>query len=321
MEGSPVWTLGDLVLDPERYSNTAYGSGEGVHWFLEEEQGFWGAPGNNAESIQRFNNHGAIRGPGWKAERVVSLKGYAFAKSYEELRRAAHQLTGMFADPYNGVALTCRSEIGELTCEVFLDGDIITQPHHSATPALTWNLQVVAPDPRKYSTQWKTQSTSLPSDTPNDGLNFEAGASPNIGLDFGVPGDNQGLLFGTSTLSTGFLVLQNLGNAPTTPVYRLYGPLTTPTLSVTVNGDTHMMRYNGSLNVGEYVEIDPFSPYVLLDGTSSRRHLLNPADFRGFEIPPASFNGSPGVLSIGLSHQGSSSSGGYVEASFRSAWF
>lgn len=481
MEGSPIWSLGDLILDPDRNRNTSYHSGDGVHWFLEEENGFWGAPGNSGERVQRFNQHGAIIGPGWKEERIIKLKGYAFAPTHEQLRRASAAITGLLGDPYDGLPLTCYSEMGEMTCQVWLDGEIITQPYKSSTPAITWDMQLVAPDPRRYSTAWTTMTTSLPLDNDSDGLDFVT----NSGLDFvktnmaenpvfsnlswwqplsvtdlslttaqGVPNNtipnsaglmtanaagnngvqspkvpspaaqtamtfstyiyssspktitvyaawydsngtwlsensvnisvpaNQwvrpavttptrpgtanswqvtvretgaaagsnfkatgmlveqgtsasssysfqgagsvGLVFGTTTGSTGQLYAKNQGTAPTTPIYRLYGPLTSPVLTGTANGVTRTMKYNANILAGEYVEIDPAALSVQLvnaGGSASRRYLLNPSQFTGFDIPPASFNGVPGSLTVGLTHAGPATDPGFVEVTYRNAWF
>lgn len=482
MEGSPIWSLGDLILDPEANRNISYHDGDGIHWFLEEEQGFWGAPGNTGERIQRFNQHGAIIGPGWKEERIIKLKGYAFAPTHEKLRLASAAITGLMGDPYTGTPLTCYSEMGEMTCQVWLDGEIITQPHRSSTPAITWDMQLVAPDPRRYSTQWVTMSTGLPVDSSTDGLDFVT----NSGLDFvktnmvenpvftnlswwvpengnttmsltdaqGVPNstipgsaglftataagangiqtpwipstsaqtamtfsayvyssapktitiyaswmdssgnwisensvnvsvpanqwvrptvttpvrpanaaytwyvlrDNAasagstfkatgllveqgtsatsnysfqgsgsvGLVFGTTTGSTGQIYAKNEGTAPTTPIYRLYGPLTSPVLAGTANGVTSTMKYNGTILTGEHVEIDPAAlsaQLVNTGGSASRRYLLNPAQFTGFDIPAASFHGVPGSLTVGLTHAGPSTDPGRVEVTYRNAWF
>lgn len=319
MEGAMAWTLGDIRLDPAVNQDTQYREGSGIHWFLTEEEGFWGAPENDASRTQKFNQHGVTIGPGWKKERTVSLKGHAFAPTFADLRRAANQLTALLNDPYEGALLICHSEIGDLSCEVFLDGAILTEPYTAATPAFTWSIQVVAPDPRKYNPQEITLATGLPSDAPNDGLNFEAGSVPNKGLDFGLP--DSGLMFGMSAQSSGMLQLQNWGTAPTTPVFTLTGPLTNPVLTANADGGPYTMQFNGSLAAGEMLVIDPSAPSVLLGGTASRRHLLSPANFRGFTIPGSRSGDNPGVLSVGLTHTGSSNSIGTVSATYRSAWF
>lgn len=321
MEDSPVWTLGGLRFDPDRRD------ANGVLWFVSEETGFFGAPANTGETTQRLNQHGAFRSPGWKTERTISLKGHAFAGSYPALRRAVNQITGLLNDPYDGAALTCYTELGPLTAQVYLDGDILTTPLDIYNPGIEWSLQLVAPDPRKYSTVERTFRADLPRFNINDGLDFQVstGSGPGLfttfalssptarGLDF-----TSGLKFGESN-ATGFLQLTNTGTAPTSPTYTLYGPLTNPLITATTAGQRSEMRYNDTLGAHETVVIDPAAPSVLLEGTASRRHLLNPAQFAGFSIPGVDVD--DGHLSVGITHEGESTAGGYVTATFREAWF
>ncbi len=324
MEDSPVWTLGDLRFDPDRRD------ANGVLWFVSEETGFFGAPDNTGETTQRLNQHGAFRSPGWKKERTISLKGHAFAGSYPALRRAVHQMTGMLADPWQDAALTCYTELGPLTAQVYLDGDILTTPLDIYNPGIEWSLQLVAPDPRKYSIVRRTFRADLPRFDTDDGLDFSVGrssppedvftvfaAAPSdgVGLDFHTDG---GLKFGESN-ATGFLQLTNTGTAPTSPTYTLHGPLTNPLITATTEGQRSEMRYNDTLGERESIVIDPSAPSVLLEGTASRRHLLNPAQFAGFAIPGVGVD--DGHLSVGLTHEGESTAGGYVTATFREAWF
>ncbi|AXB41305.1 phage tail domain-containing protein [Amycolatopsis albispora] len=290
----------------------------GVQWILTQEKGFWGTPGTNAEFSSRLARHGAYRSPGWKKQRTISLTGRAYADDYAVLRQAEANVLGLLSDPRAPAALTCFSELGALTCDVFLDDEILCTPLKVVSePGFEFSLQVVAPDPAKYSVERQTMTASLPRDS-GDGLDFSQVVQPdaNQGLYFGIGADDDGLSFGTSNAS-GFMRLTNRGSAPTTPVYTLYGPLTNPILTA----ETATMRYNGTLGAGEFVVIDPNAPSVLLGGTAVRRQLLNPAQFNGFAIPPASRTGGPGVLSVGLTHSGAATDAGYVTAVFRSAWF
>lgn len=322
MEDSPLWTLGNLRFDPDTTD------ANGVLWFLAEEEGFFGAPSTNAETTQRLGAHGAYRSPGYKTERTISLKGNAFAGSYRALRTAVNQITGVLSDPFEPAALTCYAETGPLTCDVYLDGDILTTPLGTNSPGIEWSLQVLAPDPRKYSTVAQSMRAEVPRADTGDGLEFMAtpdtttfstfstpAAGGHSGLDFTTHG---GLLFGESN-ATGIMQLVNAGTAPTNPVYTLYGPLTDPTLTATTGGLRSELTYNARLGPGEFVVIDPAAPSVLLAGTASRRHLLNPAQFAGFAVPGTSRDG--GTLSVGLTHQGASTDGGYVVATYRNAWF
>ncbi|MFK0249287.1 hypothetical protein ACIQUM_31700 [Amycolatopsis azurea] len=313
-DGAHVWTLDWLTMHPDGDVRDS----AGVQWILTQEKGFWGSPGTNAEFSSRLARHGAYRSPGWKKQRTISLTGRAYADDFIVLRQAEANLLGLLSDPRTPRTLTCLSELGALTCEVFLDDEILCTPLKVVSePGFEFSLQVVAPDPAKYSVERQTMSSGLARDA-LDGLDFNQVVQPdaNQGLFFGMGADDDGLSFGTSN-ATGFMQLTNRGSAPTTPVYTLYGPLTSPMLTAGASA----MRYNGTLAAGEFVVIDPNAPSVLLGGTAVRRQLLNPAQFGGFAIPPASRTGGPGVLSVGLTHSGPAADTGYVTAVFRSAWF
>lgn len=313
LAGANTWQLDWLTMSPERDQRDA----AGVQWVCTKEVGFWGSPATNATLTPRLNRHGVYRSPGWKKQRVITLTGRAYASDLAVLRAAEANVCGLLSDPTVPGTLTCISEIGSLTCSVFLDADTVCTPVDAVSePGFEFSLQLHAPDPAKYAVETQMMTTGLPVDA-GDGLDFQQVVTPdtNQGLFFGV-GDPDGLMFGTSNAS-GFMTLTNRGTAPTSPVFTLYGPLTNPTLTV----GTASLRFNAQLAAGEFVVIDPAAPSVLLGGTASRRQLLNPAQFQGFRIPPATPDGRPGVLSVGLTHTGAVTDTGYATAVFRSAWF
>jgi hypothetical protein len=171
-------------------------------------------------------------------------------------------------------------------------------------------VQVVAPDPRKYSLSWQRADTGLPSHG-TGGLRF------GDGLHFGT---GRGLSFGRGH-SSGAMLLRNDGTAPTAPLYILYGPLHRPRLTVTTGRRTAALAYDGTLHEGQSLVIDPAVPTALLDGHIPQRQRLFPADFVDFVIPAASFDRQPGQRCLRLSHDGPSRAEGRVEAAWRHAWF
>lgn len=168
-----------------------------------------------------------------------------------------------------------------------------------------------------YATAFQAEynAVSTAYTTSLQGLNFGANDLT------GVTGQPVGLTFGASD-SSGIVTLLNGGTAPALPVFTLNGPLNTPVLTTTdANDNTATMQYNGTLGIGDVVVIDPNAPSVLFNG-ASRRFLLNPANFSAFAIPPMNpATGQPGVMNVGLSHSGSSSSGGYATATYQWALF
>lgn len=301
--GGTVWTL-DWVTFHHSYDVR---DTQGVQWILMEEKGFWGSPGTGATLSPRLNKHGAYRSPGWKKERIVTVTGRCYAESYAVLRAAEANVLALLSDPKRPGMLTCYSELGGLELTVFLDDAILCAPLNIVSePGVEFSIQMVAPDPRKYSVEAHSQTTGLPIGGV-DGLDFLTGD----GLDFVTTG---GLHFGSAT--PGIMMLVNSGTAPTMPVYTLTGPLTNPVLTAA----TGTMKYNGTLGPGDFLVIDPSAPSVLLSGTATRRHLLYPANFEAFAIP-AAVNGVPGTLPVGLSHEGPITDLGTVTAVYKNAWF
>lgn len=279
--------------------------------WLQSEDGFWDSPGVNSTLSQRVNNHGAVISPVWKTERSITLEGKAYARNDGDIKTLALGIKSLCSDPYKLYRLSTKTEIGEFETEVKLDGPILVDSGQDLHSSINFSIQLVAPEPRIYHTAWQTMTTGLAQDL-DDGLDFS-----DPGLDFSDPG----LSFGESEGSTGFLRLTNNGTAPAPVEFTLYGPLDHPTITTTVDGQAYTMKYNGELLEGEYVVIKPEETSVLLQGTTSRRHLLNPADFRGFSIPPMPnlTTREPGVLTVGLTHEGPPSATGRIRARWRSA--
>lgn len=303
------------------YLNPEVEDEQGIQWICTDCTGLWDSPEPRVNLAERVITHGAFMGPMYMKERVITIKGRAFAPDFATLRQAQAQVAGLCTDPNETYTLLCESEIGLIACGVRLDGKTLATPFNVFTPAFEFSIQVVAPDPRKYSNDWNTMSTGLAREGSGTGLDFavaDPASSGKKGLDFVSDG---GLTFGASTLS-GAVALDNRGTAPSAPIYTLVGPLSTPVISTGSDGAASTMRYNGELAAGETVVIDPASPSVLLGGTASRRHLLNPADFAGFVIPAAdAATGNPGHLTIGLTHSGPVTASGYLQATYRDAWF
>lgn len=295
-----------MRLDPEVLD------ANGMQWFLTNCKGFWDSAAPRVDITERFIHHGAYMGPNYFKERIITLEGRAFANDFATLRAAQARVAGICADVNKSFWLTFESEIGNISAEVRLDDATTTQPFEVYTPAFDFSIQLIAPDPRKFSENWHVVAGRLPLQISDSGLNFDAT------LNFGV-GANHGLIFGDDDV-TGGARLINRGSAEAAPVLTLHGPLVNPVLSCQdSNGNGYQLKYNGTLNSGDIVVIDPDGPSVLLGGTASRRHLLNPANFSGFKVPPAT--DTPGVLVIGLSHDGSPSATGWFEAAYRDCWW
>lgn len=302
-----TWQIDSLVFN----DRDAFG----CEWVVDTETGWTGAAPPRTNRTARINAHGSYRSAVWRGDRTIALTGYCAAPDALSRRAAEQRIAAICADPDTLYTLRCNEESGPLVADVELDDEVQVKILHERW--FTWSVQFAAPDPRKYALDEQRMSTGLAHDA-GDGLDFAQIVAPDSegGLFFGYGLDDDGLQFGTSN-ATGFMNLSNVGTAPTTPVYTITGPLTNPMLTTEFGS----VRYNATLDEGEFVVIDPAAPSVLLGGVSSQRHLLNPAQFGAFSVPPRRAEGIPGVLSVGLTHTGPSTAIGQVTAVYRAAYF
>lgn len=204
--GANVWQLENLTFDPSPDARDEHGA----QWFVLNEKGFWGSPGTTATTTKQLNKHGAFRSPGWQKERIVSLIARCYAPSYDLLRSAQAHVLGLLSDPRAPGKLICHSEIGSLALDVFLDDKILCTPLQVISePGFEFSVQMVAPDPVKYSVERQAMSSGLARDT-LDGLDFSQVVQPDVnqGLFFGMGADDDGLSFGTSN-ATGFMPIRS----------------------------------------------------------------------------------------------------------------
>lgn len=296
--GTPTWVLDDPVAGTFTFNSEELDDA-GVQWIAEDVDGFWGSPQSNAELTGKVARPGSFRTPGYKESAVVTLSLVAYSRrgDYAQDRRNLLNIASVGSDPDLPTRLTCYSEIGPVYMDLYLSGDILPKTRVAQQPASEWSIQMTATDPKKYSASQYVAQTGIPG-AGGGGLDAtDPGLDGSVGLDAGDPP------------TSGTLMLANAGTAPSTPLLELHGPLDTPTITA----PSGVITYNGSIDAGRTVYIDPDVPSVFLDDANQRR-LAIPFNYRAFEIPK---NGS---LTVGLSHTGSSSATGYLRVLWRDAY-
>lgn len=255
------WMVDDL------WFNDGVDALDGTQWTVEAEEGWSGSP-LDADTA-----------------RIVTLRGWVWAPTWEARRRAEKRLAALCLDPARPERLwelRCTEETGDLSAWVRRDAAPIVTIR-SGGYFLDFTLQLRAGDPRKYGA-----SMSLPVLPPQS----SGGLPWTTGLDWTSP---SGLSWGT-VVSTGSIVLSNPGYADAPVRFVISGSTVTgeslvnPQITAPVIDG--LLRYNDTLTtvagVVPYVEIDtnPRRRTVLLGGTADRR--ARAAGSRWFTIPARS---------------------------------
>jgi hypothetical protein len=144
----------------------------------------------------------------------------------------------------HGELLTARARVSQRVLPL----DRVYVQQGVAHAAVQWQ----ADDPRRYSADQQTLSTSPPE--PETGVVFPL----SFPLDFG------------QATSTGDISAQNTGSAPTQPVITFSGPCSNPTVTEQTTG--RRLRYEIALTADDQLAVDTMAGTVTLNGTASRRH-------------------------------------------------
>lgn len=240
---------------------------------------------------------GAYRLRSYPAAKAILLQGWCVAPNKPAAMAARDRIRALFARGEQ-VTLTTDDGLDPVTQLVEKNGKIKISPVNGNT--FTWQLPLIANDPRKYSVTTRTGNTQ-PQSTTSDGLDWavvDTGAL--VGLDWAVSdgAGNVGLDWG-SQQDSGTLTMDNPGNAETWPVFTLYGPLTAPVRIIGSSGNT--ITYALDIASGDFVVIDcsPYSRSALLNGTADRYSALSSAQW--IVVPEG------GTETVTLAAQGSGS--------------
>lgn len=225
----------------------------GCDWILTKESGWFGSPAIKTARVDKPAGRGLFRGNEFRGGRVMTLEGTVSAPSTTALRAAQHTLFGICPDPHVQYPLTCTEESGAAQyANVVLDGEILTVPISAFS--VTFTIQLVAPDPRKFSTTPNVQNVPLAS-IGSGGVLYPVLYPVN----YGTPGN------------PGSVALTNNGTTDADPVFVFTGPLTSPSVTRADTGDT--LTYNGTLTATDTLSIDSGTGAVLLDGINRRAQV------------------------------------------------
>lgn len=212
--------------------------------------------------------HGAINGTRWTDGRLIILDGRIqgalnTADAFAEFRTLT---TPMLETLDVGAALLKWTERGGLSLQATVKLFGAVEPPAEVGPnVLVYQAQFLAEDPRAYSQTLSTSTGGTLSTSPG-GLKFP---------------ETMPVTFASS--SGGTVATNNTGNRPTPPVFRIYGRATNA--QILLVGTTKRIALTGTINAGDYLEIDVQHRTITINGTSPALHYLDAATTTWFELP------------------------------------
>lgn len=276
----PAFTKNTWELDGITFNTGPNESG--FAYLVKTSKGWKGAPARRPQLADRPDAHGSYRGPNYQASRVIQLTGIAQCSRRADRDALTDSLEGLCRDPYTLFGLTRHEFDRSLTAWVELNDTIdVTELPDGCT--VLFDIQLVASDPRKFSSAIKTAETGI-AQAPLDGILWN-GTPGNTGIEWSGPDmPVTGLVYQASSGVSGVLALDNEGTAETPILFTINGPATgtLPNPTITDTGRGYVISYGGTLVNGDVLTIDTGTGEVTLNGSSASGQLTR-ADL--FDIP------------------------------------
>ena len=232
-------------------SAVPYGAG---YWFTSLS-GWWDAAESTGQTTQFLLADGGWVDRGFRAFRQIELTGHVEAESRPELRDAIERL--MASIPVDSLVPFVVYEDGLARhCMVRMSGGPKVTWDNGTLPIASWNISLVAPDPRKLAGSggedgWRTFGpVPLPQTT--GGLTFP----------FSLPAPI------AAVTSSGQVSLQLGGTAQGNTVIEFAGPVLNP--GVREVGTGKPLWFDIELTAGQVLSVDLRTRSVLLNGVSRR---------------------------------------------------
>lgn len=273
-----TWELDGIVFDGNDDVN-------GFAFAVQSSSGWVGSASRRPDQVARPNGNGAYRGPNYRGSRVVDLKGIAQTQTRAGRDELSDRLAGLCRDSFALFPLVRHEATRSLQLFVELNDSIeVTELPDGYT--VTFDMQLVASDPRKFSTQLQHDDTELAQD-PADGVLWN-GTPGNTGTEWNGPdAPYPGLVYQSTAGVPGLLVMENPGTDSAPIIFTIHGApanvLVQPTLIEQGTGNT--ITYGGNLVPGDVLTIDTGTGLVRLNGSAGAGQLAR-ADL--FEIPARS---------------------------------
>lgn len=244
-----------------------------------------GAP-SRPQLDDRPTSDGAYRSPNYLGPRVIELDGIAQCTRRDERELLGDVLAGLCVGPDDQFDLVCHERTRSLRASVERQGtvSVVDQPDGFT---VAFNIQLIANDPRKFSTTVKTDVTAI-AQAALGGVQWDGPAVPATGTQWNGPAvPTTGVVWQDSSGVSGIISLDNAGTASTPVQFTITAPVagTLPMPSITDITNSHTITYGGTLIPGDELFIDTATGLVLLNGSQNAAPLTQ-SQF--FEIPKRS---------------------------------
>lgn len=231
----------------------------GVTWRCQTLQG-WGSPGGTLTVTQRSQDHGGWGGGSWLKPRTLVAAGTLEAPDQSTARDAVDQLCG--AVSLDATTLVVSEDGVSRQCSVRRDDDVLVT--WVTDTVASWSVQLIAQDPRRYSTDLITASTGLPSSS--------GGLAWPVTWPAAWP----------AVVTSGVLGVDLIGNISTRPRFIIAGPCSDP--QVALVGSDSVLAWDLDLVAGQYLDVDVDRRTSLLNGQVSRSGAMTSRDW--FDLQP-----------------------------------
>lgn len=274
---------------------------DGIELALSGLTGWWGSPEVRTSRTPRLLAPGSHRRQAFKDSRSIEITVTATSRARDplQMRRTERDLVATCADSERLHLLRVADQAGVTCAYVELDGAVT----HALRDGLPWSsviaVPIVAPDPRRFSPDWSSSTTSPPEDALGGVVATEPGVvATEPGVDAGSPP------------RPALVTVVGGGSAATQPlVFELSGSVRDVT--IIDSRQVSVLGYRGSLGTGDTVWINvddqpahdvPGAPGVipargalLSDGSNARSAVtrfgrwpvLHPGDVATFAVSGA----------------------------------
>lgn len=282
-------TLAPQFMTLDSWSAPAV-DGYGVEWWLSELDGWYGTPDLRLGGSDRPLDHGQFDAPSYLSSRVITATGAALAPDVTTALQASDILSSLCWDPSQLYVLQVTEPSGQVRrAQVRLNS--ATKVSDLVGNTFEWQLQLKAPDPRRYDDTLTSVTLTAPT-----------GAVGGISAPLTVP-----FSISTSGALSNSATVTNVGTIATRPVVTFAGPLVDPQLANVTAGRS--LSFTITLAGGDLLVVDFDKRTVLLNGTASRSGTLTAA--------AAWWDLAPGGSDLTFTAGGG---GGTATVTFRSAW-